>query len=149
MQCVCLGESVGMCHFLQLTLPTYCDLIKFTYCDLIRPKFCSYISTHTHVNVNYLSSLLSLSSFCSFTLSSLLPCSLLSLLSLLSLPLSRTCYPCQVLIQKEWLWFGHPFHARHARQGKTKEDGPIFLQWVDCVWQVRWPCSLPFSAYCS
>lgn len=43
----------------------------------------------------------------------------------------------QVLIQKEWVWFGHPFHLRHSRHGKAKEDGPIFLQWVDCVWQVR------------
>ena len=47
-------------------------------------------------------------------------------------------YCClQVLVQKEWVWFGHPFHLRHSRHGKAKEDGPIFLQWVDCVWQVH------------
>lgn len=45
----------------------------------------------------------------------------------------------KVLVQKEWVWFGHPFHRRHSRSGKTKEDGPIFLQWTDCVWQV-WKC---------
>lgn len=34
------------------------------------------------------------------------------------------------------MWFGHPFRTRHSRHDKTKEDGPVFLQWVDCVWQV-------------
>ena len=42
----------------------------------------------------------------------------------------------KVLVQKEWIWFGHPFDLRHSRSGKAKADGPIFLQWVDCVWQV-------------
>ena len=49
----------------------------------------------------------------------------------------------QILIQKEWVWFGHPFRGRHSYQGKTKtktkikSDGPVFLQWLDAVWQVR------------
>ena len=40
----------------------------------------------------------------------------------------------QVLIQKEWVWFGHPFGMRHSIH--RSESGPIFLQFIDCVWQV-------------
>lgn len=49
----------------------------------------------------------------------------------------------QVLIEKDWLAFGHPFHLRHAYglpRGTTtaKEDqrSPIFLQFLDCTWQL-------------
>ena len=43
-------------------------------------------------------------------------------------------YVFQVLIQKEWIWFGHPFALRHSVQ--RSESAPIFLQFIDCVWQV-------------
>ena len=48
----------------------------------------------------------------------------------------------QVLIEKEWLAFGHPFHLRHAYglpRGATsgkEERSPIFLQFLDCTWQL-------------
>jgi hypothetical protein len=43
-----------------------------------------------------------------------------------------------VLIQKEWVSFGHKFTSRHTPWlAKSKEGGPVFLQWLDCVWQVR------------
>ena len=44
-----------------------------------------------------------------------------------------------VLIEKEWLSFGHKFGNRIGH-GEDKhndsERSPVFLQWVDCVWQV-------------
>lgn len=42
----------------------------------------------------------------------------------------------QVLIQKEWLSFGHKFHARTLLSQTQDEHSPVFLQWLDCVWQV-------------
>jgi len=51
--------------------------------------------------------------------------------------------PSQVLIEKEWLAFGHPFHLRHAygmqrgvTSGKEDQRSPIFLQFLDCTWQL-------------
>ena len=41
-----------------------------------------------------------------------------------------------VLIEKEWLSFGHRFHDRHYRATMPKNRSPIFLQFLDCVWQV-------------
>ena len=44
-----------------------------------------------------------------------------------------------VLIEKEWLSFGHKFGNRIGH-GEDKhndsERSPVFLQWIDCVWQV-------------
>jgi hypothetical protein len=68
-----------------------------------------------------------------------------SLAQLLLDPYYRTMDGFQILIQKEWLWFGHPFHSRHSRQGRVKEDGPVFLQWVDCIWQVMHQCPSAFE----
>lgn len=49
----------------------------------------------------------------------------------------------QVLIEKDWLAFGHPFHLRHAygmprgvTSGKEDQRSPIFLQFLDCTWQL-------------
>lgn len=44
------------------------------------------------------------------------------------------------LIQKEWIAFGHRFQARSGHGcgdfWTNEHCSPIFLQWVDCVWQV-------------
>ncbi|CBN77571.1 similar to CG7697-PA [Ectocarpus siliculosus] len=49
----------------------------------------------------------------------------------------------EVLIEKDWLAFGHPFHLRHAygmprglTSGKEDQRSPIFLQFLDCTWQL-------------
>ena len=45
----------------------------------------------------------------------------------------------QVLIEKEWLSFGHKFSHRigHGEDKHNDNDrSPVFLQFVDCVWQV-------------
>ena len=51
----------------------------------------------------------------------------------------RTLTGFMVLIEKEWLSFGHKFGNRIGH-GEDKhndsERSPVFLQWVDCVWQV-------------
>ncbi|XP_003386474.2 PREDICTED: uncharacterized protein LOC100632035 [Amphimedon queenslandica] len=78
---------------------------------------------------------------------------IVSLAQLLCDPYYRTMDGFQVLIQKEWLWFGHPFQSRHSRSraavggasSKIKEDGPVFLQWIDCVWQITRQCPFAFE----
>lgn len=45
----------------------------------------------------------------------------------------------EVLIEKEWLSFGHKFGHRigHGEDKATDaERSPVFLQFIDCVWQV-------------
>ena len=46
-----------------------------------------------------------------------------------------------VLIEKEWLSFGHKFGHRigHGENEHNDPDrSPVFVQWIDCVWQVNW-----------
>lgn len=51
----------------------------------------------------------------------------------------RTIRGFQVLIEKEWLSFGHRFETRigHGTDNHNDHDrSPIFLQFIDCVWQI-------------
>ena len=43
-----------------------------------------------------------------------------------------------VLIEKDWLSFGHQFRLRNGFCSKEKMDefSPIFLQWLDCIYQI-------------
>lgn len=56
----------------------------------------------------------------------------------------------QILIEKEWLSFGHKFGQRIGH-GSSKHDdqerSPIFVQFVDCTWQVmrRFPRAFEFN----
>lgn len=62
-----------------------------------------------------------------------------SLCQLLCDPLSRTITGFQTLIQKEWISLGHPFCTRlgHVRsQEGNFNEAPIFLLFLDCVWQL-------------
>ena len=52
-----------------------------------------------------------------------------------------------MLIEKEWLSFGHKF-AQRAGHGDDKHNdadrSPVFLQFIDCVWQVMTSMSQRF-----
>jgi len=63
-----------------------------------------------------------------------------SLACLLLDPYYRTIAGFGVLVEKEWLSFGHCFaerfgHGKHKLK-YTQRLSPIFAQWLDCVWQV-------------
>ncbi|PIC40394.1 hypothetical protein B9Z55_011752 [Caenorhabditis nigoni] len=56
-------------------------------------------------------------------------------------PYYRTIHGFQILIEKDWLGFGHKFDDRCGHVGALndeagKEISPIFTQWLDCVWQI-------------
>ena len=70
---------------------------------------------------------------------------ILSLFSdvLLELIIFRTLTGFQILIEKEWLSFGHKFNDRIGHGDDKHNDAdrsPVFLQFIDCVWQVRIIC---------
>ena len=87
-----------------------------------------------------------------------------SLAQLLLDPYYRTFHGFLLLIQKEWLWFGHKFSDRNANYNgvhnnnnnnnnkkhhhtSSKERSPIFLQFLDCCFQVmmQFPWAFEFT----
>ena len=67
-------------------------------------------------------------------------------------PYFRTLEGFQVLIEKDFLSFGHPFHTRLRRHGErlvdTNQESPVFIQFLDCVWQLvhQYPHAFEFNA---
>ncbi|XP_056313661.1 myotubularin-related protein 2 [Danio aesculapii] len=64
----------------------------------------------------------------------------------------RTIRGFQILLEKEWLSFGHRFQQRvgHGDKNHTDVDrSPIFLQFIDCVWQMtrQFPAAFEFNEY--
>ncbi|XP_073399702.1 myotubularin isoform X2 [Dendrobates tinctorius] len=64
----------------------------------------------------------------------------------------RTVEGFQVLIQKEWISFGHKFGSRIGHGDKNHADAdrsPIFLQFIDCVWQMskQFPTAFEFNEH--
>ena len=45
----------------------------------------------------------------------------------------RTVAGFAALVEKDWCAFGYQFSKR--RDAATDDHSPIFLQWLDCVWQ--------------
>jgi hypothetical protein len=65
---------------------------------------------------------------------------LTSLAMLLLDPFYRTLRGFAVLIEKEWVAMGHQFRTRcgHTARGFwSGQCAPVFLQWLECVWQVQ------------
>lgn len=65
-------------------------------------------------------------------------------------PFYRTVEGFRMLIEKEWLSFGHKFGDRCGHgvgSEETNERCPAFLQWIDCIHQIyrQFPCSFEFS----
>uniref|UniRef100_A0A3P9KW35 phosphatidylinositol-3,5-bisphosphate 3-phosphatase n=1 Tax=Oryzias latipes TaxID=8090 RepID=A0A3P9KW35_ORYLA len=62
----------------------------------------------------------------------------------------RTLTGFQVLVEKEWISFGHKFCARVGHGDKdyaNSERSPLFVQFVDCVWQMtrQFPSAFEFN----
>ncbi|KAK1941225.1 Myotubularin [Phytophthora citrophthora] len=74
---------------------------------------------------------------------------LTALTELLIDPYYRTIFGFERLIEKEWCSFGHKFRDRtsHGSSNNTSETSPVFLQWIDCVWQVmvQFPSAFEFN----
>lgn len=75
---------------------------------------------------------------------------LTSLASLLLDPFYRTIKGFCILIEKEWISFGHKFSERVGHGDKNYGDeqrAPIFIQFLDCVYQLwtQFPCSFEFN----
>ncbi|XP_076867856.1 phosphatidylinositol-3,5-bisphosphate 3-phosphatase MTMR3 isoform X2 [Brachyhypopomus gauderio] len=75
---------------------------------------------------------------------------IVALSKLLLDPYYRTMEGFQLLVETEWLDFGHKF-ADRCGHGENAEDVnercPVFLQWLDCVHQLQrqFPCSFQFN----
>lgn len=66
-------------------------------------------------------------------------------------PYYRTIHGFQVLVEREWLDFGHKFgdrcgHGLHSDD--VNERCPVFLQWLDCVHQLlnQYSCNFEFNS---
>ena len=80
---------------------------------------------------------------------------LTSLAQILLDPYFRTIEGFEVLIEKEWCSFGHKFASRTGQNGfegssenyLDKDRSPIFVQFLDCVWQImsKVPAAFEFS----
>ncbi|XP_054722189.1 myotubularin-related protein 2-like [Uloborus diversus] len=69
---------------------------------------------------------------------------LTSLAMLILDPYYRTLKGFEVLIDKEWISFGHKFSQRIGHGDDKHSDAdrsPVFLQFIDCVWQMT--CKFP------
>jgi len=65
-------------------------------------------------------------------------------------PYFRTIKGFQVLVEKDWLSFGHQFHRRFGHFNSNHKDNqrcPVFVQWLDAVHQIicQYPTHFEFN----
>ncbi|XP_049847931.1 myotubularin-related protein 2-like [Schistocerca gregaria] len=73
---------------------------------------------------------------------------LVSLVELILDPYFRTIKGFCCLVQKEWLSFGHRFALRFGigqMESQTDESSPVFIQWLDAVYQCMRQCPESFE----
>lgn len=74
---------------------------------------------------------------------------LVSLALMILDPYHRTLLGFEVLIEKEWCYHGHKFSDRcgHMNQANESEWSPIFLQFIETVWQLlqQYPDAFEFN----
>lgn len=65
-------------------------------------------------------------------------------------PYYRTTKGFFILIEKEWLSFGHKFDERtgHGARAPSDQRAPVFMQWCDCVFQLieQFPYNFQFNS---
>ncbi|XP_015914992.1 myotubularin-related protein 10-A [Parasteatoda tepidariorum] len=75
-----------------------------------------------------------------------LNCIVSSLVQLMLDPIYRSRSGFELLIQKEWVALGHAFTERHHLiSGSESEEAPVFLLFLDCVWQLTEQCPTVFE----
>ncbi|KAM4700123.1 phosphatidylinositol-3,5-bisphosphate 3-phosphatase MTMR4 isoform 2-T2 [Discoglossus pictus] len=75
---------------------------------------------------------------------------IVSLAKVLLDPYYRTLEGFQVLVETDWLDYGHKFGDRCGHQENAEDQNeqcPVFLQWLDCVHQLllQFPCLFEFN----
>ncbi|XP_051939739.1 myotubularin-related protein 7b isoform X3 [Hippocampus zosterae] len=71
-----------------------------------------------------------------------------SIASVLLDPFYRTIKGMMLLIERDWVSFGHKFSHRYAHlDGDPKEVSPVIDQFLECVWQLsqQFPCAFEFN----
>ncbi|XP_058145951.1 phosphatidylinositol-3-phosphate phosphatase MTMR7 [Dasypus novemcinctus] len=71
-----------------------------------------------------------------------------SVAGLLLEPHYRTLRGFMVLVEKDWISFGHKFNHRYGNlDGDPKEISPVIDQFIECVWQLmeQFPCAFEFN----
>ncbi|XP_075870610.1 myotubularin-related protein 7b isoform X3 [Nelusetta ayraudi] len=71
-----------------------------------------------------------------------------SVASILLDPFYRTIRGLMLLIERDWVSFGHKFSHRYAHlDGDPKEVSPVIDQFLECVWQLseQFPCAFEFN----
>eukprot|EP01138_Halocafeteria_seosinensis_P008674 gb/GECG01008866.1/.p1 GENE.gb/GECG01008866.1/~~gb/GECG01008866.1/.p1 ORF type:complete len:1419 (+),score=156.48 gb/GECG01008866.1/:1-4257(+) len=72
-----------------------------------------------------------------------------SLAQLMLDPYYRTIEGFAILVEKDWLSFGHKFRSRCGRDRQNQhEESPIFWQFLDCVYQLldQFPSAFEFKS---
>ncbi|KAG5845016.1 hypothetical protein ANANG_G00134290 [Anguilla anguilla] len=71
-----------------------------------------------------------------------------SVASLLLDPYYRTLRGLMVLIERDWVSFGHKFsHRCNHLDGDPREVSPVIDQFIECVWQLmeQFPCAFEYN----